>query len=187
LSFTRVQLEGAVVISVVFHKPPSTPPINTVLCVASFESTITALILPDAIPPLARVLPLEGPGTSLFGPLSCQVSAVILESDELLDSIVLSMAAINLSLGTLPVAGSFVLSNSYLAANAGPSYISFSSSSRMGELLFVWQAEINSSKQTKKLSSDTWDNPGVDFCIEIELIDYKIIIFYFLQKKRDDS
>jgi len=70
-----VQVAGEAVMSVVFHKPPSTPPTKTVLWVASDESTMIALILPEATPLLALGFPLDGPIASLLGPLSCQASA----------------------------------------------------------------------------------------------------------------
>ena len=117
----------ATVTSVVFHNPPSTPPIKTVLCVASAESTITALTLPEANPLFALVLPLEGPGTSLVGPRSAQVKAAVLrEADSLFNSTVFSSAVKYLSLGTLPVAGSLVRLISNSTALPGPPSFSFS-------------------------------------------------------------
>ena len=127
LSFMLIQLAGEALIFVVFQRPPSTPPIQTVLREGSVESTITALILPEAMPLLARVLPFDGPGTSLLGPLSTQFNKPAKEVNWLLASMVSSRATKYFSRGTLPVAGSFVRSNSYSARLSGPSYMSCSS------------------------------------------------------------
>src|SRR5689334_1567117 len=78
-SFMGVQVAGEAVMSVVFHSPPSTPPIQTVLLVASARSTQIALIRPlvAAVPLGPRGFPLEGPVRSLLGPRSVQVNAVV--------------------------------------------------------------------------------------------------------------
>ena len=100
--------------SVVFHSPPSTPPTQMVLWVASEESTRMALTRPEATPLFGRVFPLLLPTTSLLGPLSTHVVIVDLELKFLkaafsFDFFVISMAAMIFSLGTFPVVGSFVL------------------------------------------------------------------------------
>ena len=136
-SFTKFQAGRLAVISFVFHTPPFTPPIQTVLPVASALSTHIALTRPEVTPLPGLVLPLPGPTASLFEPLSIQVSGVsafvegvlvegALANLRFIDS-VSNTAAHILSLGTLPVAGSFVLFNSNSAALSGLSYPSFSS------------------------------------------------------------
>ena len=59
--------------------PPSMPPTQTVLPVASEISTHIARTLPEATPLAARVLPLLGPTASVYGPLSVQVKGVEVE------------------------------------------------------------------------------------------------------------
>ena len=75
-SFTTVHVGVVTVMSVVFQIPPSTPPTQTVLPVASAKSTHTALIRPEVTPLPGLVLPFDGPTTSVKEPLSVQVKAV---------------------------------------------------------------------------------------------------------------
>src|SRR5437868_14760301 len=76
-SFTSVQVAGEEVIFVVFHNPPSTPAHQTVLCVASAESIIIALMRPEVTSLFGRLLPLDGPTASELEPLSIQLNAVV--------------------------------------------------------------------------------------------------------------
>src|SRR5262249_40959845 len=71
-SFTNVHVAGVAVMSFVFQIPPSIPPSQTVLLVASARSTQIARTRPLVTPFPGLPFPSSGPTTSLYDPRSVQ-------------------------------------------------------------------------------------------------------------------
>ena len=67
-SFTAIHPDVLLVMSVLYHKPPPTPPAKTFLFVLSVGSNINALTLPPILfgPLSAHLLEVEPPGATVL-------------------------------------------------------------------------------------------------------------------------
>src|SRR5438309_771214 len=92
------QVGEVTVMSLVLHKPPPAPPAHTVFPVLSFASTQSALVRPPLF---------DGPRSVQLRPATAVLPIDFLRSDSLY-----FQAASNLSRGTSPVNGSWVILNS---------------------------------------------------------------------------